>query len=269
MQCVAIFTDGKNAKNDFVDYYNFYCETVKKFANRLIPVRNYADVLRCKEVGRTGVMLTVENLGFLDGDADSIKRLKKCGVCMTSLVWKGENAFAYASSYEGHKRCTKPLKPCGVAAIEALDQNKIIIDVSHLSDGGACEILKNRKTPVVASHSASDAVFEHHRNLTDGQVRKISDCGGVVGVALYDKFLGTKDVLEGATSVIMHLIDVGGEGVVALGSDFDGVPKESRTFDCCLIQRLFDCLSRNGLSERVIDLIAKENALRVINDVLG
>lgn len=269
MQCVAVFTDGNNAKNDFINYYKFYCNTLKKYENYLYPVRNYSDTVYCKKVGKTGVLLTVENLGFLEGNTDAIKSLKSVGVGMASLVWKKENAFAYPSSCDGYSRCVKPLKPCGVAAVEALDENKMIIDVSHLSDGGIYEILKNRKTPLVASHSASDAFFEHHRNLTDEQVRKISDCGGVVGVALYDEFLGTKDVLTGAALVIRRLIDIGGEGLVALGSDFDGVPKESQTVDCGCVPRLFDCLSRVGISARVVDLIAKENALRVIKDVLG
>ena len=71
-----------------------------------------------------------------------------------------------------------------------MDSLKIIVDISHLSDGGADEILEGRKIPLVASHSNARAVCGNPRNLTDEQIKKIADCGGVIGINFYKKFLG-------------------------------------------------------------------------------
>ena len=115
-------------------------------------------------------MLTVENSGFTDGDEAKIKALKDIGVSMASLVWNSENSLAYPNAEI--KNSGKRLKERGRRAVELFDGLKIIIDVSHLSDGGVDEILERRKIPLVASHSNARALCGHRRNLTDKQIKK-------------------------------------------------------------------------------------------------
>ena len=108
--------------------------------------------------------------------------------------------------------------------MEKLDELKIIVDISHLSDGGAEDILKGRKIPAVASHSNAASVFNVCRNLTDGQIKMLSECGGVAAVNYCYDFIGFENVFDGLLKHVLHIIKVGGENCVALGSDFDGIP---------------------------------------------
>ena len=50
----------------------------------------------------------------------------------------------------------------------------ILIDVSHLSDGGFEDVMKISKKPFVASHSNCRALSPHPRNLTDDMIQILS-----------------------------------------------------------------------------------------------
>ena len=64
------------------------------------------------------------------------------------------------------------------------------------------------------------------------------------------------------------MINKGGIEVVALGSDFDGIRPTNEINAVEKIDLLFDGLNKAGLSDDDIDKIAKDNAIRIIKDIL-
>lgn len=114
------------------------------------------------------------------------------------------------------------------------------------------------RVPVIASHSLSRAVWRHKRNLTDGQIRRIADTGGLVGVNFVREFLGKKSIFEH----IAHIVDTGGEDVIALGTDFDGTenPLYAGAEE---MPRFFEDMKRAGLSPRLTEKIAYGNISRL------
>jgi membrane dipeptidase len=130
----------------------------------------------------------------------------------------------------------------------------LIVDVSHASDAAALETCRLSRAPVIASHSNADGVRPHARNLPDEIIRCIGEKGGVIGVNLYTDFLAA----DGADSgdVIRHMLylaRVGGDGVVALGTDFDGyirtprdVPTEGE------LREVWDRLPMHGVAPETV-----------------
>jgi membrane dipeptidase len=119
----------------FERYLNFYKSlNIKK-------VLNYNDLMECVKGDEVGGILTVENLGFVEGNINYINKLAQEGVKIASLVWNNENALAYPNyncdekEPDIFKRENRSLKFLGERVVELLDFNKIIVDVSHLSDG--------------------------------------------------------------------------------------------------------------------------------------
>lgn len=278
VQCFAIFTQGAQAAAFFDKSLNYYRNMLDLNVNNLVSADTADGLSACINGGKTGAILTVENLGFLQGDTDKLYALKKAGVKMASLVWNYENEFACPNIVfkdgipQFEKRERRGLKPKGREAVEILDGLKIIIDISHLSDGGAEEILKNRKIPAVASHSNAAEVWNVSRNLTDKQIKLLAGCGGIAGINFCKDFLGSgaaaRDTFEEAFLHINHMINVGGEDVVALGSDFDGIPAPAGLEDCTKVQKLLTYLSERGISSRICEKIAHKNALRVFTEFL-
>lgn len=271
-QCFAIFTQGEDAAGRFEKYLAFFESETQKHGVPLISCG--ADIKECLRAGRTGAILTVENLGFIGGDLSRIHALKPAGVKMASLVWNYENALARPNLlFENgvplfERRVDTALTALGTQAAELLDEEKIMIDVSHLSDGGAERILKGRKIPVVASHSNAAAVCNVARNLTDGLIKKIAACGGVIGVNYCKDFLGDGATYEDILRHIKHIVNVGGEDVVALGSDFDGIPAPPELEDCSKIPALLEFLYGN-LGARLMQKLCYENFTRAFTDVCG
>ena len=80
-------------------------------------------------------------------------------------------------------------------------------------------------------------------------------------------YLGGKSI-DRVVDHIQHVINVAGEDLPALGSDFDGfvVPPEGLE-DIAAMPNLTVALSRRGVSTRVIEKILSHNVLRVLDAV--
>lgn len=275
-QCFALFTEGKNAAEDFEKFLAFYYAQIAVNPD-ILPVECYSDIEKAEKEGKTAAILTVENAGFLNGDIGGIARLKKAGVKMASLVWNTPNAFAYPNLIfkEGMPdfaaRETRGLTDLGKAAVEEINANKIIFDISHLSDGGVDDVLELSNAPVVASHSNCAAVHPVSRNLTDGQIKKIADGGGVVGLNYCYEFLCAEgeSALESLYRHYTRLVNIGGEDLPALGSDFDGIPPYEELPDCTAVQKLLGYFALRGVTLARLEKLARGNFYRVFKEVVG
>ena len=65
----------------------------------------------------------------------------------------------------------------------------MLVDVSHLSDGGFWDCVQVSRKPIVASHSNARSLCPHPRNMTDEMLRALGENGGVAGVNFYSVFL--------------------------------------------------------------------------------
>ena len=273
-QCFALFTEGQNAAADFERFAAYYNAQIK--VNPLIlPVERFSDIEKAEKEGRIAAILTVENFGFLNGDVSGIKRLASLGVKMASPVWNYANSFAYPNLIFKDKlpdfaaREKRGLTRAGKDAVCELNDNNIIIDVSHLSDGGVEDVLALSKAPIVASHSNCAAVHNVSRNLTDMQIKQIADRGGVIGLNFCRDFIGGESVFEGLYNHLIRLIKVGGEDVPALGSDFDGIPPYDELADCTFVQNLLRYFYDRGVSYWQLEKLARGNFYRVFKEVVG
>lgn len=273
-QCFALFTQGENAAADFERFAAYYNAQIAKDP-RILSVERFADIEKAQKEGKIAAILTVENFGFLNGDTNGIKRLAALGVKMASPVWNFANAYAFpnlifkGSVPDFSARETRGLTDLGKAAVAELNAHKIIIDISHLSDGGVEDVLALSAAPVVASHSNCAAVHNVSRNLTDGQIKKIADKGGVIGLNYCRDFIGGESAFGALYEHLKHLIDIGGEDVPALGSDFDGIPPYDEIYDCSFVQGLLQYFADRGISERLLEKLARKNFYRVFKEVVG
>lgn len=271
-QCFAIFTEGENAAADFERYLAFYRKQIGSQGN-IVGVITKKDFLAALSGGRTAAVLTVENLGFIGEDIGKISALGRAGVKIASLVWNNENALARPNLiFKGgvpdfSARESRGLTPLGREAVEELNRSRILVDISHLSDGGAEDALALSKLPVVATHSDCAECNPVSRNLTDGQIRAIAESGGVVGLNLCRDFLGG-DPPESFYRHFCHLLKTGGEDCLAFGSDFDGIPRYSPFDDCLCVPPLLESLGKRGVSARVVEKFAFANFARVLESVL-
>ena len=154
-----------------------------------------------------------------------------------------------------------------------MNNTGIIIDVSHLSDGGFWNVAELSKKPFVASHSNCRAISPNTRNLTDDMIRAIAEKGGVIGLNFSADFLNP-DMSHEFSSIenlflhAKHIIDVGGIESIGIGSDFDGITCKLEVPSCDKMPLLFEAFEKRGISHASLEYLAYKNVERVIKDCL-
>lgn len=172
------------------------------------------------------------------------------------------------------------LTDLGRAALGAMVQNRVLVDVTHMSRQAFAETMgildvldPQRGVPVLASHGACDFGGLTY-NLSDDQIRAIARRGGVIGLIACKHYMARglskprtfADSLDVLCRHIDRVRDVtGGHDTAAIGSDQDGFIKP--TLPGLETPEGYDAVA-GALAERygpgVADRICHGNARRVL-----
>ncbi len=260
-QAFAIYLPDKLRGEEAVDFYNraheFYRQQLKKYSHLVLPVRCFDDIDAAARQGKVAAILTVEGGSVLLGDPGRVNLLARQGVKMLTLTWNSANELA------GGQAEDTGLTEAGRRVITRMEEQGIIIDVSHLGDTGFWQLMEIARRPVAASHSNSRAVCPHPRNLTDDQFRAIARMGGLVGLNFYVQFLaapGQEVTFDHLLAHIRHFLSLGGEDVIALGSDFDGADLPGFIDRDIKLASLAQSMIKSGLSKGIVEKILWKNA---------
>ena len=236
---------------------------------RMVPIHSYEDVQQCIAERKTGALLTLEDAVPVGDSLDKLRHFYDRGIRLITLTWNYENAVGFPNSNDPEVMA-EGLKPFGREMIAEMNRLGMIIDVSHLSDGGFWDVARYSEKPFIASHSNARSLTVHPRNVTDGMIKTIAEKGGVIGLNFCPKFLGDdkKSSIANMLRHVKHIYEVGGEDVLALGTDFDGIvgPLQIGSYDQLYL--LAEALQKHKMPSRVIDKMWQANALRVIKEIL-
>jgi len=249
----------------------FYRE-MEKNSSEISHVRSFGELERNTAEGKISALLTIEGAGDLGNRIERVDEYYSMGVRLMTLLWSRENCLGYPHSKKPAEM-NRRLKHFGIEVVTQMDELGMIIDVSHLSDGGFSDVLKTAKGPVIASHSDARNLTNHTRNLRDDQIKALAERGGVIGVNFCPPFIhvtGEKDEcrLEDIIRHVEYLRNTGGIDVCAVGSDYDGISGKLELADISRMGLLADGLKDRGFSDGDIEKVFSGNALRVIKDVL-
>ncbi len=244
----------------------FYNE-LSKNKSSIALVRNYNELMHNKEKGKISAFLTIEEGAALKGDMSNLKNFHKLGVKLITLTWNFPNEIGYPNA--AFKYQDRGLTPFGLELIDEMNKLNMIIDVSHLSDGGFYDVAKYSKAPFVASHSNARAITNHPRNLTDDMIKILSNKGGIMGINFYGHFLGGGEFsrIDDMLRHIKHIRHVGGIDILSIGSDFDGIDSTLEIENIGEIDKLIYALKKDNFTDDEIDKIFYKNALRVLKEI--
>lgn len=189
---------------------------------------------------------------------EGLRALHARGLALLGLTWSFSNRYA-GSSGDGGAGLTAE----GRALVDEAQRLGILVDLSHASKQTTLEVCAASTVPVIASHSDAAAVRAHARNLTDEEIACIAATGGVIGLNLHATFLGTPADVKKAADHVEHLRKLGGIGVVALGSDYDGLittPEGLAT--AADLGKVWAELRRRGWTDLELAQLRGENFLR-------
>lgn len=145
------------------------------------------------EAGKVALAMGLENGAPIQGDLDKLRHFYQRGVRYITLTHSDSNHIS-DSSYD-KVRLWQGLSPFGETVVAEMNALGMMIDISHLSDQAAYEVLALSKAPVIASHSSArhfvdtDPPFE--RNMDDELIRALAKNGGAIMINFGSSFIST------------------------------------------------------------------------------
>ncbi len=260
-QKVAFDVDGPTQYADLI--FDKIEDIVRRNSQYLSIARTAADLYEDKRKGRKSIMFGIENGLALSHDLQNVRHFAQRGVVYITLCHNGDNDICdSARGCNTHGGVSR----FGHDVIREMNDCGLMVDLSHAAEKSFYDALQASRTPVVCSHSNCRALCDHPRNLTDGQLRDIAECGGVVQITLYPGFLRTQGeaTVMDAVRHLEHAIDIAGIDHVGIGTDFDGDGGVRGMADASEMTNFTRLLMERNFSERDIEKIWGGNWIRVM-----
>ncbi len=269
VQFFAVWLNDESLKKPFestLKYIEFFRSELNKTKYPIRFARSYTDIIYNRNRRVTSALLSIEGGEAIEDDLDNIHRLREQGARIFTLTWNRKNKLASGALSGSDDRLTD----LGRAVVKELNKADMFIDVSHLNEAGFYEVCALTDKPIVASHSNSYEVCPFPRNLKDDQIREIAKLGGVIGFNLCADFIRSdgKPDHEDVIRQIEHILNVGGENILGLGCDYDGItntPKGLEDIGCSVF---FFNLIEKYLGEDIAQKIFYSNLDMFLQDNL-
>ena len=243
---------------------------IPQAADWLAIVRTAEEARKAKAEGKIYGFVTVEGMAAIGKDLSKIDTYyADFGARMAMLTWNEKNDLACGC--RGGEQ-TEGLTDLGKEAIRIMEDRKILVDVSHLNDGGFWDIIKMANKPVIATHSNCRSMCNHVRNLTHDMMRAIKETGGVVGLNCYHNFISADPAKQNGAYLAQHaahMAEVMGVEHVVCGFDFcEFLGRDPHLLegleDASHLPAVVDELRKVGFSEAEVKMIGHENMLRLL-----
>ncbi len=241
-QCFAVFI--KDGQNEPFEYYK---NVLKSFKQNL--KNNFNNLT---------AIFTVENGNLIEDNLNRVEYLHNDGIKAITLTWNGENNIA------GGVDTDVGLKEFGKQVIAEMNRFDIAVDLSHLNKKSFYSALELANRPIV-THSSLQYINNHKRNIDNCQLKALIQKGGLFGLCFYPKFLGEGDVFENIYKNVFHILDMGYQDYLCIGSDFDGADMSEKLCKISDVQSLFEYLTYKNIDKNILNKIFFENAYNFFN----
>lgn len=267
-QTFAIFIPDQYRGQAAVDFYedirSYLNKMFREHADILEQAYNAEDIKRITAEKKCAGILSIEGAAALGGKLENVERFAKDGVKMMTLTWNGPNELA-----SGHVDPQMGFTDFGREAVKLMEENNIIVDVSHLNDKCMEQLMGDIATkPIIATHSNLRSICSHKRNLTEEMFKYMVEHKGLVGLNLLHDFVSDEEMKDSKAELFRHvyrMLELGGEDVIACGSDFDG-GVVSQMDNPVKFASFGEYMVENGINRRIVDKIMFENALHFFEE---
>ena len=191
--------------------------TVDALGNNFRLVLNADDLESVYRDNAKGIIFDFQDTTCIGGDLGRLDMFHNMGLRIVQLTYNLRNLVGDGCT----ERYKTGLTYFGIEVVERLNELNMVVDVSHSSQQVGWDAIKFSKSPIMVTHSTSNAVCYHDRGKDDDLARAVADSGGFFGVAAIAGFVknDTNATLDDYVDHVEHLIDVMGIDNVGIASD--------------------------------------------------
>jgi membrane dipeptidase len=198
-------------------------ESIKKeqeySKDSMVIVKSYEEMQEAIKQNKFYIFIGIEGLSSIGNNLDLIDYYYDFGARHASLTWNEENLLATGVKGNPERGITE----LGKRAVKKINSKNMLLDVSHLNEKSFWDIANKAEGPIIASHSNCKSICDVPRNLTDKQLVKIAELGGLVGINSFNQFVHKdrdKQNIQMLTKHIKHMVDIMGIEHVGIGMDY-------------------------------------------------
>lgn len=258
-QIFAIWKDAKDMEASFQRLYQKAASILQSASDHLSWCRTADDMQKAHQQGKAAAFLAIEDASIM---GEEVYRIRELGIRFAMLTWNYENPYACGSAVSQKKGLTSQ----GKDLVKFFQTQGIILDISHLSDQGAEDLFSLTDAPVIASHSNVREICGHSRNLKKEHIQELIRRKGLIGMNFYAPFVGENPSIHSLIRHMDRILEMGGEDVLAIGSDFDGsqgnFPRGISGVQS--IPDLQAAMEKEGFSRKLLEKIFFGNASRFV-----
>lgn len=174
----------------FTGHHDLLLGTLRRFdmlleelggSSHLVLARTTADILDAHRQGKRALLVTIEGAEPLGENLFLLRHFYRLGMRSLCLCWFKANPSADGC---GELR-NGGLSNFGRELVTEMNQLGMLIDISQCSHQTVSDVLDVSKRPVMASHSNAGGQYPHRRNLTNEELRRLADGGGIIGLTSF------------------------------------------------------------------------------------
>ena len=257
---------------------NAFLEDIKESASFRF-VRNERELVDAERNAKIGLILGSEGGEIIEDDLNLLHIYYRLGLRVFGFMWNQRNLLADGWD---HLNDDRGLSDFGRRVVEELDAMGVIIDLAHMAPKGWWGVMDAAKRPLIVSHTSTRGPPNASvRAMTDDQLRAVASNGGIVGmIAIYSQeIIRSVPDLKAYCDHVEYAVKIAGPEHVGLGPDFGyflvgAIPNDDSQpvkglEDHSKLSKVLTELSRRGMSEEEIRMIARDNFVRVFRDVVG
>lgn len=186
--------ENNGAKKEAENIIGIVNKVISDFPDKFAHANSVIDVLTNYKTGKISLPMGMENGSPLEGDLKNVKYFYDRGIRYITLAHAQSNHIS-DSSYDTNKQWNG-LSPFGKKVVEEMNKVGIMIDISHLTDDAAFQVLSLSKAPVIASHSSCRFFTPGwERNMSDELIIALAKNGGTIQINFGSSFL-RQDILD-------------------------------------------------------------------------
>lgn len=264
-----------------------YRKHLASLAQLVRMVETFDDFEKARGEKKLAVVMGYQNVPGVERDLHLLSLFHGEGVRVVQIAHNIRNLYG-----DG---CAEPadagLSTLGKELVAALDELRIVIDLSHVGNRSGLDAIRLSKHPVSVTHANAYALCPNMRNKSDELLDATKVRGGVIGITYLPPLVRMPGETPAAADVVAHIAycakRIGAEHV-GIGSDFitDQPAERYQEFmrkpevygtwpwrypvnDLRQQQELLESLLTAGLSRTQVEGIARDNFLRLFKTVMG
>ena len=213
----------QEAKEKAIIKFNAINKMVEKYPKKIVLVKSPEEVYKAKRDKKLFAAIGIENGYVIGEDIELLKYYYDLGARYMTLSHIGHNQISDSSipkkSLNNDIEMHGGLSSFGKITVKKMNELGMMIDISHVSDKSALQVIKLSHHPVIASHSGARSVANHPRNIPDNIIREIAKKGGVVQVVAFSSYV---KVNKKRTESIINLRD----SILTMTGDNNFIPEK-------------------------------------------